>query len=244
MSHLRTDSGFTLIELVIVILVIGVLGTIATLRMNESITTAQYEQTKQELDNLAMAITGNPDLYSNGARADFGFVGDNGTLPSTLDQLVTNPGGWSTWDGPYIERGLASDDFKKDAWNTNYTVADTLLRSTGSGSNIDKLVASSSAALLSNTVSGWVVDASGEVPPGTYTDSVVVRLGYPDGTGNLTYAATTLDPDGRFSYGAVPIGNHTVWVIYTPDTDTMTYAVTVYPSRDVMLDIVFPADLW
>ena len=236
--------GFTLIELVIVILVIGVLGTIATLKMNESITTTQFEQTKQEMDHLAFAITGNPDLYSNGARVDFGFVGDNGTLPASLDFLVTNPGGWSTWDGPYIDRGLNTDDFKKDAWNVNYTLADTLIRSTGSGSSIDKIVASSSSSLLSNTVSGWVVDASGETPPGTFTDSVTVRLGYPGGAGNMTYASTNLDSHGRFSYGNVPIGNHTLWVIYSPDTDTMTYAVTVYPSRDITLDIVFPADLW
>lgn len=244
MTQLDNSRGFTLIELVIVILVIGVLGSIATLKMNESIETAQYEQTKQELDNLGFAITGNPDLFSNGARVDFGFVGDNGVLPANLDYLVTNTGGWSTWDGPYIERGLATDDFKKDAWNTNYTIADTLIRSTGSGTNIDKLVASSSAALLSNTVSGWVVDASGETPPGTYADSVTVRLGYPDGSGNLSYASTNLDSNGRFSYGSVPIGNHTLWVIFSPDTDTMTYSVTVYPSRDVTLDIVFPHDLW
>ncbi|MCD6248709.1 MAG: prepilin-type N-terminal cleavage/methylation domain-containing protein [candidate division Zixibacteria bacterium] len=244
MTRLDNSRGFTLIELVIVILVIGVLGSIATLKMNESIETAQYEQTKQELDNLAFAITGNPDLFSNGTRVDFGFVGDNGTLPANLDYLVTDPGGWSTWDGPYIERGLNSDDFKKDAWNVNYTMTDTLIRSTGSGSNIDKLVANSSVALLSNTVSGWVVDASGETPQGTYTDSVTVRFGYPDGAGNLTYASTNLDSDGRFNYGNIPIGNHTLWVIFSPDTDTMTYSVTVYPSRDVTLDIVFPADLW
>ncbi len=244
MRCLLGHSGFTLIELVIVILVIGVLGTIATLKMNESITTAQYEQTKQEMDNLAFAIAGNPELYSGGARVDFGFVGDNGVLPANLDYLVSNVGGWSTWDGPYIERGIATDDFKRDAWNTFYTMVDTLIRSTGSGSNIDKLVANSSAALLSNVVSGWVVDASGEVPPGAYTDSVTVRFGYPDGSGSLAYATTNLDSDGRFNYAGVPIGSHTLRVIYAPDTDTMTYAVTVYPSRDIMLDIVFPADLW
>ena len=88
LDKLQSSRGFTLIELVIVILVIGILGSIATLKMNESITTAQYEQTKQELDNLTFAITGNPDLFSNGARSDFGFVGDNGVLPASLDYLV------------------------------------------------------------------------------------------------------------------------------------------------------------
>ncbi len=240
----RNSRGFTLIELVIIILVIGVLGTIATLKMTESIETARFEQTKQEMDNLAYAIVGNPDVYSGGARTDFGFVGDNGVLPVSLDYLVQNPGVWSTWDGPYMERGLSSDDFKKDAWNVNYTLVDTLIRSTGSGSNIDKLVASSSAALLSNAVNGWIVDADRETPGETYSDSVTILLAYPDGAGSITYGSTNPDSQGRFNYSGVPIGNHTLRVIYGPDSDTMTYSVTVSPARDISLDIVFPADLW
>lgn len=244
MKTIVNSRGFTLIELITVILILGVVGTIATIKMNQSIETARYEQTKNELDHLAYAIVGNPELYSNGARTDFGFVGDNGVLPSSLDNLVQNPGGWSTWDGPYIERGINTDDFKKDGWNVNYTFVNTLIRSTGSGSNIDKLFAGSSAALLSNMVSGWIVDADRQTPPGTYADSVTVLLGYPNGAGNMTYASTYPDSYGRFSYNSVPIGNHTLWVIYGPDSDTVTYPVTVYPDRDVSLDIVFPADLW
>jgi prepilin-type N-terminal cleavage/methylation domain-containing protein len=236
--------GFTLIELVIVILIIGVLGTVATITMDQSISTAKFDQTKKELDNLAFAIAGNPELYANGARTDFGFVGDNGVLPSSLDDLVQNPGGWATWDGPYIERGLNLDDFKKDAWDINYTLVGTLIRSTGSGSNIDKLLANSSAALLSNTVGGMIVDADRQTPPGTYPDSVTVLLAHPNGAGAVTQTSTSVDSHGRFAYSNIPIGNHTLSVIYIPDSDTMTYAVTVNPSRNVTLDIVFPADLW
>ncbi|MFH1687607.1 MAG: prepilin-type N-terminal cleavage/methylation domain-containing protein [bacterium] len=236
--------GFTLIELVIVILIIGVIGTVATLRMQESIETARYEQTKQEMDQLAIAIVGNPRIYSNGANTDFGFVGDNGALPTTLDELTQNPGGWSTWDGPYVESGPNGDEFKKDAWLNNYLYTDTLLRSTGSGTTIDKLIAVSSAALLSNVVSGYVVDADMEPPSAGFVDSVTVVLTYPNGSGGLAQPAIHPDAHGRFSYTGVPVGNHSLQVIHEPTSDTMAYSVTVYPERNISLDIVFPADLW
>lgn len=245
MNTFRSDNhGFTLIELVIVILIIGVIGTVATLRMQESIATARYEQTKQEMEQLAFAIAGNPGVYANGARSDFGFVGDNGRLPSTLDALVHNPGSWSTWHGPYIDSGASGNDFKKDAWNSNYVYTDTLLRSTGSGANIDKLIAASSAVLLSNAVSGYVVDADMEPPTAGFVDSVTVVLTYPNGSGGFSQPTTHPDTHGRFSYANVPIGNHSLRVIHVPTSDTMTYSVTVYPERDISLDIVFPADLW
>jgi general secretion pathway protein G len=241
---MNSTQGFTLIELVIVILIIGVIGTIATLRMGESVETARYEQTKQELDQLAIAIVGNPGVYSNGTSSDFGFVGDNGALPTSLDELVQNPGGWTTWDGPYVESGLNGDDFKKDAWYSNYVYTDTLLRSTGSGANIDKLIAASSAALLSNVVSGYIVDADMEPPTAGFVDSVTVVLTYPNGSGGLAQPAIHPDTHGRFSYANVPVGNHSLRVIHEPTSDTMVYSVTVYPERNISLDIVFAADLW
>ena len=238
------NRGFTLIELVIVILIIGVIGTVAMLKMNETISSAQYEQTKQEMENLAQALVGNPELCADGARTDFGFVGDNGVLPSTLDDLVQNPGGWSTWNGPYMGTGLNGDDFKRDAWNSAYTLTDTLIRSTGSGGNIDKVYANSSSALLSNSVVGWVRDASGQAPTATNADLITVILSYPDGAGSVSNVVTNPSGDGRFVYSGVPIGNHSLRVIFTPDSDTISMPIAVYPGRDVSLDIIFSADLW
>ena len=238
------QSGFTLIELTIVIIVLGVLAAVASRKIGQSIETAKWEHTKVELDELARAFIGNPETYANGARTDFGYVGDVGALPLNLDGLSQNPGGYSTWDGPYITDAFTSGDYKKDAWGTTYTYTDTLLRSTGSGSNIDKVFAISAASLLSNSVKGVIVDANKNIPGATYDDSVSVRLTYPDGSGGATTASTIPNSFGNFSFTGVPVGNHTLTIIFIPDSDTVTFAVTVYPGADSKLDIVFPADLW
>ena len=241
---INSQSGFTLIELVITILVLGIIATVATRKMGESIETANHEHAKKELDQLVFAMVGNPEIYSHGARTDFGYVGDIGALPPNLNALVQNPGGYATWDGPYIERGLDNDDFKKDAWDADYTYVDTVIRSTGSGSDIDKLIATSSAVLFDNSVSGIFRDANMTMPGATFDDSVVIRLAYPNGSGATTTATVNPNAFGEFTFTGVPIGNHTLSIIYIPETDTVSFPVMVLPGRNVKLDIVFPADLW
>ena len=240
----NNERGFTLIEIVTIILVIGVLAAVATIKMEHSIDSALYEQTKKEMDQLAIAIVGSPEVRSAGARSDFGYVGDVGAFPSNLDDLVINPGGYSTWNGPYMAGGFQNAAFKEDGWNVPYVYLDSIIRSIGSGSNIDKRIVPSSAALFSNQVAGTIRDANNDMPGATYDDSLTIELVYPDGTGALAVATANPNHFGNFSYSGIPIGNHILRVIYEPDTDTVTIPVTVYPGKDVKLDVVFPADLW
>jgi prepilin-type N-terminal cleavage/methylation domain-containing protein len=241
MMKIKMTHGFTLIEAVIVILVIGVLASVAIRQIGTTIDTAKYEQTKRELDHLANAIVGNPEIRSGGARTDFGYVGDNGVLPSTLDALAANPG-LATWAGPYVAGGATATDFKTDGWGTAYYFADTMIRSTGSGSNIDKIFSVSSTELLNNTVAGQVINADGTMP-GDLADSIRIQLLYPSG-GSLIAASVSPDAAGSFTFGGVPIGNHALRLIYLPDDDTIAYPVTVYPGRTAVLQLTSPVDLW
>lgn len=236
--------GFTLVELVIVIVILGIIASVATRQISTSIETAQYEKTKNELDQLAFAIAGNPRVYTNGARTDFGYVGHIGALPLSLDNLAVNPGGYATWRGPYILRGMENDDFKLDAWNVAYQYSDTLLRSIGSGTNIDKVFAASTDHLLNNTVSGYIRDATGEQPGTIFKDSLTVIISYPNGTGGVSNVRVIPSASGRFSFSGVPVGNHSLILIYQPDSDTMSLAISVEAGTSVKLDLTFPADLW
>jgi prepilin-type N-terminal cleavage/methylation domain-containing protein len=240
----RHQSGFTLIEMVVVIVIMGILASVAVKQVVTSVDTAKYDQTEQELDQLAFAIRGNPSAYGQGTRTDFGYVGDIGAFPPNLDALVQNPGGYATWKGPYIDRGIGNTDFKTDGWGTNYSLTDTLLRSTGSGSNIDKVFADSHADLLSNSVTGYIRDANSEVPGSVFKDSVWVHLQHPNGTGSMVADSVHPNGDGYFSFSGIAVGSLTLKVVYVPNTDTITVPLTVYPGKDAKLMVVFPADLW
>lgn len=244
-----TDSitGFTLIEVVIVIIIAGVLATVALRSASFVTTTARFEETRHELDLLADAIVGNPDLHINGARSDFGYVGDVGALPPNLEALRVNPGGLGTWKGPYIMPDLIQSpaDFKTDAWGSTYAYAGGVdITSSGSGEPLVRRLAGSTADLLLNTVSGIVTDADGDPPSTVYEDSIEIALVYPDGTGGLAVAGTRPSPAGFFSFDSIPVGNHDLYLIWEPLSDTTRRFVSVLPASSSYQEYALGRDLW
>jgi len=245
----RSEKGYTLVELVVVIIIIGIIAGIAVNSLKHSTEVARIEETKQELDLLAQAIAGDPDLISGGSRSDFGYVGDIGALPSSLDALVTNPGGYATWRGPYIRdefsTGAGNSEFQIDAWGAAYSYAGgTAISSTGGPTSITRELAGSADDLLHNAVSVAIVDLDFTPPGNTYRDSVTVALTYPNGTGSITTRTVSPSGDGFARIDSVPVGVHMLRVVYTPDNDTISRKVTISPGEDYYADIQYYANVW
>ncbi|MCP4684430.1 MAG: prepilin-type N-terminal cleavage/methylation domain-containing protein [bacterium] len=251
-------KGFTLIELILVVVIMGILATVAFRSGASVYNSAKSEQTKQELDALAYAIAGNPDLQNNGIRSDFGYVGDVGAVPPDLDALVSNPGGFATWAGPYVSNRFTqiADDYKKDAWGDDYVYTPgVLIESTGktvsgggcggptTSGDIVRRVASSNGDLLRNEVSGIVLDLDG-TPPGTKRDSISVFMTYPSGSGGWRTEVSTVDGGGYFVFDSIPIGNHDLGIIKLPEADTMTRYVSVLPGSSLYQEYHLAIDAW
>jgi len=120
-SGIKGGSGFTLIELAIIIVILGVIATAGIPVMGNMINASKISATEDELNTLKIAIVG-----KTGAGNIRGYENDIGAPPPALQGLFTKPAGVSNWNkftktgwnGPYID----GDDgqYLKDAWGVNY----------------------------------------------------------------------------------------------------------------------------
>ncbi len=240
------NKGFSLMEMIVVIVIMGIVASVALRSLTATLETTKVETTKQEMGQLASAIVGNPEMVASGMRTDYGYVGDIGALPSSLDDLVTNPG-LGTWNGPYIGNDFteSTTDFKTDAWGQAYTLAGTTLQSNGGGGGtMTKSLAASTADLTSNSVNGYITDAAGN-SPGDSASLLTVTLTYPDGAGSVTNATATVAGSGAFAFSnSVPIGNHLVEVVYSSTADTAIAYVSVLPGSTAYTTLRIPSAPW
>ncbi len=139
------QSGFTLIELVIIIVTVGILAAVAVPKFSELAENSKIKATQQELLTLKQAIVGNPSAVAGGQYVDRGFEGDVGHAPSRLVDLVTKPDSLTTydplnrlgWNGPYIDG--SNNAYLSDAWGNNYVYlpgSRTIFSTGGNGDTI------------------------------------------------------------------------------------------------------------
>ncbi len=121
----NSEKGFTLVELLTVIAILGILISVAIPRFGKIIDEARLSKTKEEMQNLRIAIIGNSSALSGSQYTSIGYEGDIGQLPNQSQDLVANPGlplydkfTRKGWNGPYIKSD--GNDYLYDAWGNLY----------------------------------------------------------------------------------------------------------------------------
>lgn len=120
------QTGFTLIELVIVIVTLGILAAVAIPKFSSMAESSKITATKKEMLAIRRAISGNPEAIAGGRYIDRGFEGDVGFAPTQLQDLAGKPDSIASynkltgigWNGPYIDS--TESNYLFDAWNINY----------------------------------------------------------------------------------------------------------------------------
>jgi general secretion pathway protein G len=101
-THRRTEAGFTLLELLVVMVIIGLLAGFVGPRYFSQIGKSEVKTAHAQLDAVEQAL----DQY----RLDIGHY------PSTeqgLVALTTKPAEEAKWAGPYLKKAVPSDPWGK-----------------------------------------------------------------------------------------------------------------------------------
>jgi len=96
-------SGFTLIEVLLVVAILGILAAVVVGNFGKQGETARIKATRASI----AAISTQVDIYQL----------DTGRYPSSLDNLISSSGE-SNWNGPYIRGGKEA---LVDAWGTPFS---------------------------------------------------------------------------------------------------------------------------
>lgn len=116
MIHSRPNNGFTLIEVIVVMAIISIMAGIMIPMVYRVWESNDEDLTRTRMRELKIALVGDSRLVQNGVRTHFGYTGDIGQLPASLNDLITDPG-VSNWNGPYVPAGFDAATFSKDAWD-------------------------------------------------------------------------------------------------------------------------------
>lgn len=104
-TNVRRKNGFSLIELLVVLVILGLLAALVGPNVMKKLGGARSDTARLQLESLSATL----DSFAL-------EIGRYPTSEEGLEALVSNPGGLSKWNGPY----LTKKKIPLDPWDNPY----------------------------------------------------------------------------------------------------------------------------
>lgn len=244
---LNDKNGFTLLEIIVVVGIISLMVGILIPMVYKVWESQEIDTTKENMQKLKEAMVGNPAQINSGVRSNFGFVGDLGQLPPTLDALIS----YGTY-GPYLSGGFDPQSFKQDAWGYNlmyaYTTdafsrrdsatitslgSDNSAGGTGTAADI-QIAIDANEVVPASSASCNVLVRYVTAPTTTLSANITIHITYKNGEGidveqsfisPVTVTGNVGNPENNYTFGltsaltqTLPVGFVKVWADIDKDS--------------------------
>jgi len=230
--HKISSQGFTLMELVVVIALIGILTSIGVNIVLRTLEAQKADAALLEMEAIKKAITGDASVIINGRRSEFGYHGDIGLMPLTLQNLLTKGSQPSLtnnskygitfgWGGPYLTKGFEDDPNTAfvDSWGNNYIYSNTKTVNASADTIVGKITSLGADGVSGGT--GFDADIDLEILQREVVSTVYgsaytidgnpmvsgkVYVWKPAGTATLSADSVITGLQGTFSFSGIPKG--------------------------------------
>lgn len=258
-----SSKGFSFAEILIVVAIMGIIASVALKNLTGANDKTKYEESILELQKLKEAIIGEENARSNNERVNFGFIGDIGGLPSSLDDLMSigSLGAASIdtakliaygWMGPYLDVPFTGNnsDFKIDGWGNAY-IYSTIQFANGPGDTVFATISSLGAdGAVGGT--GYDSDISVEIHKdqvlsdltgcvfdvnGDPVVNATIRIYHSDGNGILTSTLDITNSSGCYEVQNVSQGIRSFTIHLLNGIESEGYRATLGGSFVTIRDI-------
>ena len=257
-------SGFTMMEMIIVLSIIGILASLGLKAFDNVILNMKFESTIQEMEELKKAMVGDPQAIQNDVRASFGYFGDMGSLPSSsLTDLITKGGQVALqvnttldmvygWNGPYLRTTFTQDANGNltDGFGNAY-VYSAMKTLSADGDSVYATITSygdDGSPKGGGTAADIIIelfksDLYGSVYGNIYDvndfgmDNATVTIYYLDGSGGLASSSEVTSNDGFYYFPRIPFGLNSVRIAPLGGIETHAHRAVVSSTVNVQPNI-------